>query len=139
MLIRVYTCQNATLLEITCHGPCCYFIHDRFKRQITSHKSSGDWLVKYAIHTNAAVNSSTINSVIEDYQSKCSPSVCPTESIGPNRYAILFAKTQNYISKFRMFEDVNVVNGSLTRYKIRYIKKARSCLFVVCGICDELV
>ena len=23
MLVRVYTCQNATLLEITCHGSKC--------------------------------------------------------------------------------------------------------------------
>ena len=25
-LIWVYTCQNATLLEITCHGSCCFYI-----------------------------------------------------------------------------------------------------------------
>ena len=67
------------------------------------------------------MNSSTINSVLEDYQSKCngSDSACDDEYIGSKKYAIHIRKSPFYFSKYKMLEDVNVVNSSLTRYKIR--------------------
>ena len=98
--------------------------------------------MKYAIHTNAAVNSSKINSVLEDYQRNCSESGCSEESIGHAHatYKIHFTTDPYYISKYSMFECENLANHmeakpckcfSLWCYECLKSSKVASCIYVV--------
>ena len=80
--------------------------------------------MKYAIHTNAAVNSSKINSVLEDYQRNCSKAGCSEESIGNAHatYKIHFTMDPYYISKYSMFEGENLANPSLKKiWKLNHV------------------